>query len=501
MSALQTYDGIRNPLLNGINAFNRIKLPAGEYSGGSFQNLKNVIIDASDAVFIGQVRYGNNHNFQFLNETFKNVGGGACRLWQGWNAVGVVKGGKMDNCGVVNELEEKNRVYNGNRTDFVMDSIEFHDEVANNCDMYWLGTYAGGWEPKGYCYKIQGYNIQTNDTKSNGTQWRGTIYDFYFYNCTSRYTKNNGINPVLGDVGYFYLTGFGDYVKCGGSGGRGYVARHWQCWVYMLINGVRTLIGRDTTARHCVKSGTNTYGGFDWRPTEQAGPWEYRGGNIITENHTMFNLKDSIGYWCPINVIGNLAFDDGRVMHVYSKNHLGAALAVKPGQDAINSQQSDVANWNKADAAGSQYFSDVAGHIDPNTGASLVAGVGADLNIEAVAPGSSDSVVGGGTSTPPVTTPPVTTPPVTTPPVTTPPVTTPPVTTPPVQTPPVQTPPASGNDPDKDAQTKLVFIRSDGSKDTYRYKLPAGKHIQKADIKITYTDASTESHTAKATKQ
>jgi hypothetical protein len=462
MSSLSTYDGNANPLLNGTpDKYNVIKLPKGSFSGGSFQNLKNVIIDESDVIWNAQVRYGNLNGFQILSGSFVSVVGGAARLWQGNNENGVVQNGKFGFCGVINELEDKNRVYNGNLNSFVLYNIKFQDETVEHSDMYWLGTYAGGWEPKGYCYKVEGYRIKIKNTKSNGTQWRGTIFDFHFEDCDSTYEINNGVNPILGDVGYFYLTGYGDFIRCTGTGGRGYIARLWVCWFYMLVNGEKKLIGDDVHATDCIKNKTNTYGGFDWRPTEAAGPWEYRGGNVYTENHTMFDLTDSIGYWCPINVIGNLSQDDGRVMKVFSKNHLGANLAVKPGQNPIDSQQSDVQNWNPSDASGSKYFPVVAGHIDPVTRASLVPGVGAALTASSApnpgngSGGTTNPGNGGGGSVPPTVT---------------------------------------------DAQTVVQIVRGTNDSDTYRYKKPSGEVISEVDVTIKYKSGKTESHVAKSTK-
>jgi hypothetical protein len=461
-----TYDGNANPSLNGTAAaWKTIKVPAGTTSA-VFLNLNYVYIDASATIYTGQCRYSGLKNFKILNETFQNVSGGACRLWEGNAQNGFIQGGKFTNCGVVNELEDKNRPYVGTIDSLVMYNVTFADEVAEKSDMYWLGTYAGGWEPKGYCYKVNGMNIQTNNTKSNGTQWRGTIFGYNLTNCVSNYTINGGINPILGDVGMFYLTGYGNIDKCAMYGGRGYIGRLWISWFYLLQNGVKTLTGVDTYLTNGIKANTNTYGGWDIRPTEQVGEWNYRGGNVHTENHTMHDCVDSIGYWCPVNVIGDCSQDHGRVMRVFSKNHIGANLfdstkngvGANKGKDPINFQQASNANWNKADASGSQYFDVTSGHIDPVTHRSLIAGIGATL--------ADGTIPGTGVTTPPVTTPPTTGGTTTTP------------TNP------------------LDAQVMVQFNFTSGNPDTFRYLTPKGKTVKSAKIEIDYSDGTVEKHTA-----
>jgi hypothetical protein len=373
-------DGSTTPSLNGTT----ITIASGTYTGGTIQNLHDVIIDGSAATITGTLNMGSLTRATMNNFNINNVSGAAVS-WHGNNQVIREHKWNVWKTGDVNDASY-NQAYNGSISTLNMYYFRMDSCTVRGAGYLMMGSFGAPGGNVAFMDSVQFDHNNIRNTSGNGIQYRGDCWRLgYTYNYTLYDSTTNlgyGVDPVLGDVGENYLYGSGTVHDNYRRGGRGYTIRLWP----LMLNG-----RYDTTKIYNnVQVCTWTYGfsntaanNFDGAGTS-TGTYTQYGGQVKIWNNTLAHVGDDIGYWCPGLAYGNMDnAGTGTTVPVYFHNNL-IAESVEQGdanytgqlyssnQYGKNKALVDQSNGNHPDTANNRHYIRIAGVVDTLTGNRLI---------------------------------------------------------------------------------------------------------------------------------
>lgn len=336
--------------MNGLNPGDVLAIQAGQYTGGSFQNLNGITItnNGGTVIFGGQVSLNTLVGCTFAGFQFNNMTGIAIR-WDGNSRRCVEKNISFHNVnGSANDAADNN-LYNGDTSSLKFYQITFDSLTLFKTGLLLQGSWGDVQTPVCFMDSVIFSNIKIDSTLSNGTEVRGTLFRTNAHDWRVTY---NGVNTVLGDVGIFYMIGNGSFHNIYRTGGRGYIMRLWNC-------------GLGSTGKtyfyNNIDLNSTVYGTIDTRVEPGEISTYTTGGNCYIYNNTSGNKGDNITYWSSVAVIGQ--YPAPWICEV--KNNLGFNLTTN-GKPPIAMDQSS-STWT-VDSSNNMYFPRADGVVDPVTG-------------------------------------------------------------------------------------------------------------------------------------
>jgi len=342
--------------MNGLNPGDVLTIAAGNYTGGSFSNLRGITItnNGGPVIFNGTVTLNTLVECQFSGFQFKNVAGIGIR-WDGNSRRCVEKQIAFYNVqGDANNASEHN-LYNGDTSSLKMYLCTFDSLTLFRSGLLMMASWGGAASDICYMDSMIFSHIKIDSTLSNGTEIRGTFFRMDAHDWKVTY---KGTNNVLGDVGLFYIVGNGYFHNIYRNGGRGYMMRIWN-------TGLKT--GNNNTGTYFYNNidlNSSVYGTVDTR-IEGAETQFTTGGNCYIYNNTAGNKDDNIGYWSSIAVVGQYP----KPYSCQVRNNLGFNLKTNGKPPITMNQSSDT--W-EPDSSNNLYFDKPDGVLDPVTGTPVV---------------------------------------------------------------------------------------------------------------------------------
>ena len=342
------YVSVQN--MKGLNPGDILAIAPGKYTGGSFSNLKGITItnNGGAVIFNGTMTLNTLVECTFMGFQFKDVPGTGIR-WDGNSRRCLEKNIYFNNVqGDANNASENN-LYKGDTSSLKLYMCTFDSLTLFRTGLVMMGSWGDAGSGTCFMDSIVFSHVRVDSTLSNGTEVRGTFFRMDAHDWRVIY---KGSNNILGDVGIFYFTGNGSLHNIYRSGGRGYIARVWNC-------GLKTT--GTTLFYNNIDLNSSTYGSIDSR-TEKNEITQYTlGGNCFIYNNTAGNKDDNIGYWSSIAVVG--VFIPPYKCEV--KNNLGFNITSRSHPE-ICMNQGD-ASW-PPDSSNNMYFVKPDGVVDPVTG-------------------------------------------------------------------------------------------------------------------------------------
>ncbi len=339
------------PNMNGLNPGDVLAVKPGTYTGGSFLSLNGITItnNGGAVIFNGQVTFNSLQSCTFDGFQFINCPGIAIR-WDGNSRRCIERNIYFKNVtGDCNNASEHN-LYNGDTSSLKLYMCTFDSLTLFRSGLVMMASW--GDAPSGICFmdSIVFSRVKIDSTTSNGTEVRGTFFRLDAHDWKVTY---KGVNPILGDVGIFYISGSGSFHHIFRNGGRGYIVRLWN--IFLKSHGVGNSYFYDN-----VDLNTVVYGSIDIRIEPQYFTQWLTGGNCLIYNNTSGNKGDNIGYWSSVAVVGQ--YDPPYTCYV--KNNLGFNITTN-GHTPIMMNQGNA--WT-GDTSNNMYFAKPDGVVDPVTG-------------------------------------------------------------------------------------------------------------------------------------
>ena len=337
--------------MQGLNYGDTLSVTPGNYSGGSFSNLKGITITGNSGavIFNGQVTLTSLVECTFSNFQFVNCPGTAVR-WDGNFRRCVEKyvsfNNVTENC---NDAGNDPQPYTGDTSSLKMYMCTFDSLTVTKSSYVLVGNWGDAYNGNCFMDSIVISRLKVDQTRTDGSEVRGTIFRFDCHDWKVTFT---GGNSVSRDIGLLYVYGNGSMHDIYKFGDRGYIARLW-------VIGLK--VPQNSYFYNNIDLNGLEYGSIDIKTEPQNYIKYMTGGNTYIYNNTSGNKADASGYWCSIAVIGQ--YPSPWVCEV--KNNLGFNLMTN-GKTKIAMDQSN-GTW-KPDSSNNLYFSAPDGIIDPVTG-------------------------------------------------------------------------------------------------------------------------------------
>ncbi|HZK65705.1 MAG TPA: T9SS type A sorting domain-containing protein [Puia sp.] len=337
--------------MNGLDPGDVLAINPGSYSGATFSNLKGITITSNKGVvsFSGTVNLNTLVECSFTGFQFINVTGVAI-LWEGNSRRCMEKNIFFSNVqGDANNASDHNP-YTGDTASLKLFLCTFDSLTLFRSGMVMMGSW--GDAASGICFmdSMVFSRIKVDSTITNGTELRGTFFRLDAHDWSVIYKGNN---PVLGDVGIFYITGSAYIHNIYRNGGRGYIARVWHCG----LNGQRA---GDTYFYNNIDLNSSVYGSIDSRSEAGEATLYTHGGSCFIYNNTAGNKADNIGYWSSLAVIGTFVSP----YKCEVRNNLGFNINSRSHPPIFMNQGSGTI----PDSSNNMYFTVPDGVVDPVSG-------------------------------------------------------------------------------------------------------------------------------------